>query len=132
MTPNRMRSSQPYPRPTSRRRVVTQQNNSPPVAHWSEQRREIELHRLMVLSRRREIAWRVVQPLGPARRGDHDVLEPQAEPAGQIDAGLHAERVTGHQRRGVAGDDVRVLVRLGADAVTGAVHEVVAEAGVQR
>src|SRR5439155_9690423 len=61
---------------------------------------------------------------------DHDVLQPQPEAPGQVDARLHAERVPGHERRGVAGHDVRVFVGLGADAVTGAVHEVVAVASV--
>ena len=53
-----------------------------------------------------------------------------AEAPGQVDPGFHAERVPGHQWRRVAGDDVGILVGLGADAVTGAVHEVLAVAGV--
>ena len=48
---------------------------------------------------------------------------------GEVDAGLDAERVPGRERQVVAGDHVRVLVRLLADAVTDAVHEELAEAG---
>ena len=61
---------------------------------------------------------------------DDDVLEPHAPLAGHVDARLDAERVTRRERAVVALDDVRVLVLLHADAVTGAVHEVLAVAGV--
>ena len=48
----------------------------------------------------------------------------------EVDAGLDAERVARRERQIVAGDHVGVLVRLLADAVTDAVHEVLAEPGV--
>ena len=48
---------------------------------------------------------------------------------GDVDAGLDAEGVAGRQRRAVAGDDVGVLVLLDADAVAGAVHELLAPPG---
>src|SRR5262249_34804920 len=76
-----------------------------------------------------EVALRLVQPLGPVRRRDHDVLEPEPEAPGEVDAGLDAERVARLERRPIAGHDVRLLVGLDADAVAGAVDEPVAQAG---
>ena len=73
-----------------------------------------------------EVARCAVQPIGARVGRDHDVFEPHAEPPGEVDAGLHAERVAGNERRVVARDHVRVFVRLGADAVTGPVDERVA------
>ena len=73
---------------------VTQQKSRPPAAHCSEHGREVELHGTgRAVSDDREVARRVVQALGPGVGGDHDVLEPEAEPAREVDAGLDAERV---------------------------------------
>src|SRR5262245_60989371 len=77
-----------------------------------------------------EVALRLVQPLGPVRGRDHDVLEAEPEAAREVDAGFDAERVAGLERGPVAGHDVGLLVGLDADAVAGAVDEPVAEAGV--
>src|SRR5690606_40974426 len=66
-----------------------------------------------------------VEPVG-ARLGAHDdVLDARAVGPGQVDAGLDGEGEAGLQRLSVAGDDVRVLVAFDADAVAGAVDEVV-------
>src|ERR671916_3491259 len=59
-------------------------------------------------------------------RGDEDVLQPQPEPPGHVDARLDRERVAGGQRGAVAGDDVGILVLLDPDAVAGPVDEAVA------
>ena len=62
---------------------------------------------------------------GPRRRiGDDDVFEAGAPLPGEVDAGLDRERVARRERLAVAADDVRVLVLLDADAVTGAMDEV--------
>ena len=47
-----------------------------------------------------------------------------------VDPRLDAEGVAGHQRLGVRGDDVWLLVGLHADAVAGAVEERLAVAGI--
>src|SRR3954454_23525544 len=106
--------------PTSRRRVVTQQNSRPPVATCTS-----TVARSSCTARRRrsvddrEVAPRLVEALGARRRRHDDVLEPQAETPGHVDARLDAERVSRGERGAVAADDVRILVRLGTDAVTG-------------
>ncbi len=64
------------------------------------------------------------------RSHDHDVLEPHAEPSRQVDAGLHRKGVPLDQYRVVPGHQVRVLVLLDADAVPGAVDEVLPQPGV--
>ena len=61
--------------------------------------------------------------------GDHDVLEAHPPSPRHVDAGLDAEGVARLQRQAVALDHVRVLVLLHADAVAGAVDEVLAVAG---
>src|SRR6476646_6488140 len=118
--------------PTSRRRVVTQQNSKPPVATCTS-----TVARSSCIAGvpsqsvdDREVARRLVEAFGPRRSRDDDVLEPQAEAPGHVDARLDAERVPGCERGAVATDDVRILVRLRTDAVTGAMHEVLAVAAV--
>jgi N-acetylglucosamine-6-sulfatase len=74
-----------------------------------------------------EVPGGPVEPVGSGRVGDHDVLEPHPEPTGEIDARLDAERVPGRERCGIAGDEVRVLVRVEPDAVTDPVDEGVGE-----
>ena len=65
--------------------------------------------------------------------GRHDdVLEPQAEAAREVHARLDAERVARFERGLVAGDHIRILVRLDPDAMTGAMHERLAVAGVSQ
>jgi hypothetical protein len=71
----------------------------------------------------------MIEDFGGAGAAHYDVLEPHSPAAGEVDAGLHAERHAGCERRGVAGHDVRVLVDLQADAVPRAVGEVLAVAG---
>ena len=71
----------------------------------------------------------VVHGDGSVGGGHHDVLEPHAPTSGDVDAGLDAEGVTGFERQAVAADHVRVLVSVHADAVTGAVDEVLAVSG---
>src|SRR5262249_19664629 len=58
-----------------------------------------------------------------------DVLQPQPEATGDVDAGLDGEDVPRLHRRVVARDDVRVLMGLDTDPMAGAVHEVRPEAG---
>ena len=69
-----------------------------------------------------------VERVGTRVGRHHDVLEAEPEPARDVDAGLDREGVAGLQRRAVARDDVGVLVLLDADAVTGAVDELLAPA----
>ena len=61
--------------------------------------------------------------------GETDVFEAHAPLACEVDPRLDAERVTRLQRQAVAFDHVRVFVLLHADAVAGAVHEVLAVTG---
>src|SRR5579864_7045476 len=56
--------------------------------------------------------------------GHDDVLDPGAEAAGQVDAGLDREGVAGRDRLAVPADQVGVLVLLQPDTVAGAVDEV--------
>ena len=70
-----------------------------------------------------------VERIGPGVGRHHDVLQAEPEPAGHVDAGLDRERVAGLERRAVARDDVGVFVLLDADAVAGAVDELLAPAG---
>src|SRR5690606_24613481 len=71
-----------------------------------------------------------VEPVGARLGADDDVLDARAVGPGQVEAGLDGEGEAGLQRFSVAGDDVRVLVAFDADAVAGAVDEVVAVAGL--
>ena len=90
-----------------------------------QERRGVELHATIARSRGASLSRN-----GPSVGRDDDVLEPHPEPTGEVDARLDAERVARLERRRVARDHVRILVRLGADAVPDAVHEVLAEARV--
>src|SRR5437868_12767405 len=58
----------------------------------------------------------------------HDVLDPCPVAALQVDPGLDAEGGSRHERLGVPGDQIRVLVALEADAVAQPVDELRAEA----
>src|SRR5690606_141456 len=72
-----------------------------------------------------------VRHAGHARgEGDDDVLDTHAEVPGQVDPRLDGEAHPGLDRRLGALDHVGRLVRRQADAVTRAVHEVLAEPGV--
>src|SRR6476620_11817467 len=59
---------------------------------------------------------------------DRDVLDPGAVLAGQVEAGLDAERHAGPQRQLVPGHEVRILVALEADAVSRPMEEALAVA----
>ena len=61
---------------------------------------------------------------------DDDVFDADPELAGQVDARLDRERHPRLQNLGVAFDDVGVFVTVQADAVTGAVDEVLAVSSV--
>src|SRR6185437_9630919 len=81
-----------------------------------------------------QLAGRVVHPQVAGPRGRrvgayHDVLDARAVRA-RVDARLDGERHARLERDRVALDDVRVLVRLKADTVAGAVDEPLAVAGV--
>src|SRR5882724_7889100 len=124
-----MRTVQPYPMPTSRRRVVTHRNRSPPTAHW---RRTVETWSFIARTAGSggstddgELAGCLVEALRAGLGGDHDVLDAGAAAAREVDAGLDREGVTGRQRGGVARHEVGVLVLLEADAVARPVDEVV-------
>ena len=71
---------------------------------------------------------RVVQCDRAILRGHDDVLESHAPLARNVDAGLDAVRMAGFECQRVALDDVGILVLLHADAVAGAVDEVLAVA----
>ncbi len=64
--------------------------------------------------------------IGPVGAADDDVLDARAVLADQVDPGLDREGHPLAKRLAVAGDDVRVLVALEADAVPGPVEEGVA------
>src|SRR5690606_24389032 len=72
----------------------------------------------------------VVEPPSAVPGDGHDVLDADAEPAGQVDAGFDGEAHARHERLLLALDHVGRLVRGDADAVPGAVDEVLAVAGV--
>src|SRR6056297_3882682 len=77
-----------------------------------------------------DLAWPVVHPLDAIIGDEDDVLDAHPEPARQVDAGFDRERHTGRDRGGVARHDVGILVDVDADAVAGAVDEVLPVAGV--
>src|SRR6476620_7381552 len=65
----------------------------------------------------------VVQPSAAVLGDGDDVLDPDPEPAGEVDAGLDGEAHARLQGLLLALDHVRRLVRRDADAVTGAMDE---------
>src|SRR6476620_883856 len=70
-----------------------------------------------------EVAFGVVES-HTTRLGDRDdVLDPDPEPAGEVDARLHGEAHTRHERLLLTLDHVGRFVRGRADAVAGAVDE---------
>src|SRR5206468_9228484 len=73
---------------------------------------------------------RLVEHVRAVRRAHHDVLDPDPEPAREVDARLDAERVPGLEALMVARDQVRLLVGLEPDPVPEPVDERVAEAAV--
>ena len=64
-----------------------------------------------------------LRTIGPVLAADHDVLDPRAVPALEVDAGLHAERHPRRQRLRVARDEVGLLVALEPDPVARPVEE---------
>src|SRR5690606_11638438 len=72
----------------------------------------------------------VVEPPSAVPGDGHDVLDADAEPAGQVDAGFDGEAHARHERLLLGVDHVGRLVRGDADAVPGAVDEVLPVAGV--
>ena len=70
---------------------------------------------------------RLFEPLPLVLHGD--VLDPRPVPPLEIDARFHAEGVARHERRGVALDQVRILVAFQPDAVAQPVEEVLRVAG---
>ena len=60
----------------------------------------------------------------------HDVFEAHAPLAIEIDAGFDTERVTNSDDLVVASYDIGLLVNFGADAMTGAVDEIVTKSSV--
>src|SRR6478609_470150 len=73
-----------------------------------------------------QLARRFVERDRAVRAADHDVLDPGAVFADEVDPGLDREGHPLAKRLPVAGDDVGVLVAFEADAVTGPVEEGVA------
>src|SRR6185503_8168175 len=78
-----------------------------------------------------EVAVGAVEAFAAAVDAHHDVLDARAVAARQVDAGLHRERHARLERPVRPGHDVRLLVHLEADAVSGAVDEVLAVAGLR-
>src|SRR5438132_5216231 len=79
----------------------------------------------------RERVIRSVQRLGATViTEDRDVLDADAEPPWDVDAGLDRERHSGLEHLVVAAHEVRMLVSVEADAVPGAVDEPVPIAGL--
>src|SRR4051794_36929402 len=70
-----------------------------------------------------EIVFDGVQCIRTGLGCDHDVLEPRAPLALEVDAGLDRERMTGNECFAISTDDVRILVLFDTDAVTGSVDE---------
>src|SRR6476660_1258326 len=70
-----------------------------------------------------EIVFDGVQCIRTGLGRDHDVLEPRAPLAVEVDPGLDRERVTGNECFAVAPDDVGILVLLDTDPVTRSVEE---------
>ena len=77
-----------------------------------------------------QVAGDLVERVGAVGRADDDVLDARAVAAIDVDAGLDAESVAGLERLVVARNHVRILVALEADAVPGAMDELLAQAGV--
>src|SRR3954467_13260477 len=69
------------------------------------------------------------QDVGTIAADDHQVLDPYAEAAGQVHAGLHRDRVSRRQRALPARGQPRLLVDLQADAVAEPVSELLAVTG---
>ena len=72
----------------------------------------------------------VVEPASAVLGDGDDVLDPDAELSGQVDAGLDREAHARHQRLLLALDHVRRLVGGDADAVAGPVDELLAVPGL--
>src|SRR5687767_2076874 len=77
-----------------------------------------------------ELTGTLVERADAVLGADDDVLDAGAAAAGQVDARLDRERHAGHEREGVPGHDVGRLVGVQADAVAGAVDEVLPPARV--
>src|SRR3954468_24655428 len=77
-----------------------------------------------------ESAWGVVEHLEALGGAHHDVLDPRAELAFEVDARLDRERHALLEHGVVALDAVGLLVRLLTNAVAGAVDEPVAVSGL--
>src|SRR4051812_8860306 len=71
-----------------------------------------------------------VEGVGAVLGDDHDVLDAHPPLALDVDAGLDREGVADGEPVAVAADQVGVLMLLEADAVAGAVNEVVAVAAL--
>src|SRR6266581_6029507 len=79
----------------------------------------------------RERVIRSVQRLGAVVVAeDRDVLDTDAEPTRDVDAGLDRERHSGLELLVVAADEIRMLVSVKADAVSGAMDEPLAITGL--
>src|SRR6185369_10581218 len=76
------------------------------------------------------LARELVEDVRGGCPADHDVLDPDAEAAGQVDARLDAERDAGPKRLGVAAHEIRLLVTLEADPVTRPVEELGSEPAI--
>ncbi len=121
---------------TSRRRVVIQQKNIPPAAHWS---RNDAVARSITArgggwSRSRlndrQVPARVVQSLRALGGGDDDVLDAGSPFAADVEAGLDREGISFDQCGRVARHQIRVLVRLDTDPMAQTMEEILAETGV--
>src|SRR5881628_1433094 len=79
----------------------------------------------------RERVIRSVQWFGAAVVSeDRDVLDADAEPTRDVDAGLDRERHAGLELLVIAADEIRMLMSVEADAVSGAVDEPLAVASL--
>src|SRR5712691_6438974 len=96
-------------------RIFSVGAGSPPASNVSATRRAISHHLQLV--------GRLVQSLGTGIGKRHDVLDPNAEATFEIDPGLDAEGHAHLERRAVAANEIRRLVSVETDPVTGAMEE---------
>src|SRR6266511_2957969 len=78
-----------------------------------------------------QFARGVVESYSPVLGDGHDVLDPHAEPAFQIDPGLDGEAHARLERLGVPLHDVGMFVLLQANAVTNSMDEAIAISGIR-
>ena len=120
----------PAPRRTSPRRTDPRRaRRDGPRGDGHRRGHEGPAPRLIRQSTTQQLARRPVERFDAIVRHGHDVLDPHAEPAVEVDPGLDAERHAGLEHRRVLVLGVRRLVHLESDAVPGPMEEPLAVPG---